>query len=172
MSFFVWLILLSIIFSKSTHVAVNGRTVSPIYTNLQVANFQRCKCAFHQHQAWVKLQLVLRLLLLTILQLYHLPPPFPPPVSNSSFLFTRCQPLYASCCTVLLYFSRYCIVRLKMFSLFFVFVFLCIICVKSTINLLQYYIADCVSWVPRLTLLNLQTNRTYEYALRTELVCI
>ena len=31
--------------------------------------------------------------------------------------------------------------------------FLCIICVKSTINLLQYsvYIAHCVSWVPRLT---------------------
>ena len=34
--------------------------------------------------------------------------------------------------TVLLYFSRYCTVRLEMFSL------LCIICVKSTINLLQY----------------------------------
>ncbi|KAJ8792345.1 hypothetical protein J1605_019901 [Eschrichtius robustus] len=34
------------------------------------------------------------------------PPPRPPPVSNSSCLFTRCQPLDASCCTVLLYFSR------------------------------------------------------------------
>ncbi|XP_059778263.1 tigger transposable element-derived protein 1-like [Balaenoptera ricei] len=33
------------------------------------------------------------------------PPPLPPPVSNSSCLFTRCQPLDASCCTVLLYFS-------------------------------------------------------------------
>ena len=30
----------------------------------------------------------------------------------------------------------------------------------------QYYIDDCVSWVPRLTLL----NWTYEYALGTELV--
>ena len=29
---------------------------------------------------------------------------------------------------------------------------------KSIINLLQYYIADCVSWVPRLTLLYL-TNK-------------
>ncbi|XP_060005064.1 uncharacterized protein LOC132520324 [Lagenorhynchus albirostris] len=48
----------------------------------------------------------LRLLLLTTLQLYHLPPPLPPPVSNSSCLFTRCQPLDASCCSVLLYFSR------------------------------------------------------------------
>ena len=93
----------------------------------------------HQGQAWVKLQLALHLLLLTILQLCHLLPPLPPPVSNSSCLFTRCQPPYASCCTVLLYFSRYCTVRLKMFSLFFV-CFLCIICVKRfiIINLLQY----------------------------------
>ena len=78
-----------------------------------------------------------RLLLLTILQLYRLPPPLPPPVSNSSCLFTRCQPLCASCCTALLYFSRYCTVRLKMFSLFLV-CFLCIFCVKSIINLLPY----------------------------------
>ena len=93
----------------------------------------------HPRQAWVKLQLALRLLLLTILQLYHLPPPLPPPVSISSCLFTRCQPLCASCCTALLYFSRDCTVRLKMFSWFFLCVcFWCIICMKSIINLLQY----------------------------------
>ena len=34
----------------------------------------------------------------------------------------------------------------------------------------QYYIAYCVSWVPRLTLLDLGTDWTYESALRTELV--
>ena len=34
----------------------------------------------------------------------------------------------------------------------------------------QYCIADCVSWVPRLTLLDLRTNWTYEHALGTELV--
>ena len=34
----------------------------------------------------------------------------------------------------------------------------------------QYYIADCVSWVPRLTLLDLKTNWTHERALRMELV--
>ena len=82
----------------------------------------RCKCAFHHRQAWVKLQLALRLLLLMTLQLYHLPAPLPPPVSN--FLpFTPCQSLYTSCCTKLLYFSRYCTVRFKMISLFCVFVF-------------------------------------------------
>ena len=52
-------------------------------------------------------QLALCLLLLTILQLYHLPPPPSPPVSNSSCLFTPCRPLCVSCCTVLLHFSRY-----------------------------------------------------------------
>ena len=31
----------------------------------------------------------------------------------------------------------------------------------------QYHIADCVSWVPRLTLLELRTNWTYICALRT-----
>ena len=51
-------------------------------------------------QAWVKLQPALHLLLLTILQLYHLPPPLPPPLSNSSCLFAWCQPLYANCCTL------------------------------------------------------------------------
>ena len=76
-------------------------TVSPLRMNLQDANFQRCEHASgsrrnwnpcHQHQAWVTLQLALRLPLLTTLPLYHLPPP----VSNSSCLFTRCQHLYAS----------------------------------------------------------------------------
>ena len=90
--------------------------------NLQVVSFQRRKYTFHQHQEWVKLQLALRILLLMILQLYHLSPPLPTPVSNSSCLFTRCQPLYASCWTILLYFSGYCTVRLKRFlCLFFMY---------------------------------------------------
>ena len=57
-------------------------------------------------QVWMKLQFAIYLLLLMIVQLYLLPPPLPP-VSNSSGLFTQCQPLCASCCTILLYFSRY-----------------------------------------------------------------
>jgi len=36
----------------------------------------------------------------------------------------------------------------------------------------QYYIANGVSWVPRLTLLDLGTNWTNKHALRTELVHI
>ena len=34
----------------------------------------------------------------------------------------------------------------------------------------QYYIADCISWVPRLTLLDLRTHWTYERILRRERV--
>lgn len=44
----------------------------------------------------MKLQLALCLLLLTILQLYRRPPPVPPPASNPSCLFTRCQLLYCT----------------------------------------------------------------------------
>ena len=36
----------------------------------------------------------------------------------------------------------------------------------------QNYIADCVSWVPQLTLLDLWTNWIYEYALGMELICM
>ena len=123
------------------------------------------------HKEWVKLQLALHLLLLMILQLYHLPPPLPPPASNSSCLFTRCQPLYASCYTVLLYFSRYCTVRVKMFIFCICLFFMYFLCEKYYKPItVQYYIADCVSWVPRLTLLDLQTNWTYEHALKMELV--
>ena len=120
----------------------------------------------------MKLQLALRLLLLTTLQLYHLPPPLPSAVSNSSCLFTRCQPLYATCWTVLPYFSRYCTVRLKMFSLFFV----CLFCMYYLCEnyckpiTVQYYVANCVSWVPKLTLLDLRTSWTYEHTLGAELV--
>ena len=37
---------------------------------------------------------------------------------------------------------------------------------------IQHYIADCVSWVPRLTLLDLGTNWNFEQALTKELICM
>ena len=52
--------------------------------------------------------------------------------------------------------------------LFFAFNTLCEKCYKPIT--VQYYIADCVSWVPRLTLLDLRTNWTYKHTLRMELV--
>ena len=36
--------------------------------------------------------------------------------------------------------------------------------------IVQYYIGDCVSWVPRLNLLDLRTDWTYEYTFEMELV--
>ena len=91
-------------------------TVSPQHINIQVLNFQRCELVFQQSQEGVTLKLALHLLLLTILQVHHLPPPLPPPVSNSSCLFTWHQPLDASCCSSLLYFSKYYTVRLKIYE--------------------------------------------------------
>ena len=71
----------------------------------------------------MKSQLALHLLLLLIFQLYHLSPPLLSPGSTSSCLFTRYQPQYSSWHTLLMYPSRYSIVRLKM-SLFFKFIFI------------------------------------------------
>ena len=53
-----------------------SEAVSRLQTDLQVPSSQRFKRAFHR-QAWGRLQPALRLLLLTILQLCHLPPPLP-----------------------------------------------------------------------------------------------
>ena len=65
--------------------------------------------------------------------------------------------LCASWCAVLLHFSRPCTLRLEMFYfyvLFFLMIYLCEkYCKPITV---QYYIADCVSWVPRVTSLDLQ----------------
>ena len=143
---------LTLIVSSCIHAAADDIEISPLHTNLHIVNFQRCKRVFHQCQVWVKLQLALHLLLLMILQLYHLPPPLPPPVSNSSCLFTGCQPLDASCTTVLFKVLYY-----KINNVFFIFCvcFLCIICLTV---LLQYSVASCVSWIPRLTLLDLMNK--------------
>ena len=109
----------------------------------------------------------------TILQLYHLPPPLPPP----SVTLLTCS-LDASCCvpavevtTVLLK-----VLYRKIKDVFFVFLCVCLFfkyylcemyCKPITV---QCYIANCVSWIPWLTLLDLGTNRTYKYTLETELV--
>ena len=77
----------------------------------------------------VKLQPAPRLLLLAILQFCHLPVPLPP----LSVTLLACSAPYTSCCTVLLYFSGYCMI--KMFSLFWG-VFLCISCIKGIVHLL------------------------------------
>ena len=73
-------------------------------------------------------------------------------------LFTWCQPLYASCCTVcttvlfkVLYFT------FKMFNFFVWFFFMYYLCEKYYKSIiLQYYVASCVSWIPRLTSLDLK----------------
>ena len=93
-------------------------TVGPLHMNLHVVNFQKRKRAIHQHQVWVKLQLALHL---------YCWQPFSSTISRllsllQSVTFLTCSldasPQYAGCYTVLLYFSNYCTVGLKFFSLF------------------------------------------------------
>ena len=113
----------------------------------------------HQNQAWVKLQLALHLLLLIIFHLYPLPPLLPQ-VSNFSCLFIRWQTLYASWCTILLYFFRYCTIRFKIFSCFLCLFFMYYLYEKYyKLITVQYYIFDYVNWVPRLPL-DLRINWT------------
>ena len=45
----------------------------------------------HQHQAWVKLQLALHLLLLPIIQLYRLLPPLPPLMGQRYRILLKCR---------------------------------------------------------------------------------
>ena len=65
----------------------------------------------------------------------------------------QCRPLDASSCTVLPDSSRYCSVTLKMFSLL-LYLFFMYYLHENNITV-QYYINDCVSWIPRPTSLNL-----------------
>lgn len=101
-----------------------------------------------QHQAHVRLRLVLRLPVPTIRLLY--PAPLPPAVRNSPGLFTQCQLLYAA---VVLFKILYCKILKK-------FVFFMHLCEYYKPITAQYYIANCVGSVPRLTSLELQTYCT------------
>ena len=126
-------------------------TVSSLHAHLQVANFQRCELVFvcnwfmclvcgvmyvHPLRVAVCVCALLHRAGQSAVVQYHY---FKPTMSRSKrkaemiqLVLLRC----VSCCTILLYFSRYCTVRLKMFSLFFCC--LCNICVKSIKNLSQY----------------------------------
>ena len=75
--------------------------------------------------------------------------------------------------TTVLFKVLYCQIK----DIFFIFcvclLFMYYLCEKYYKPItVQYYIADCVSWVPRLTLLDLGTNRTYRCTLGTELICM
>ena len=75
----------------------------------------------------------------------------PPLGSNASCLFTQASPCrQLLCCTTVLFKVLYCKIK-NIFSVYF----LCIICVQSIINLLQYSVANGVGWVPRLTFVGL-----------------
>ena len=94
---------------------------SPTYKPSSCELFQRCDCAFHQCQVWMKLQLAFHHLWLTILQLSHASPPFLHQSVTLHAFSLNASPYMPV--VVLPYFSRYCTIRFKMYPLFFVFAF-------------------------------------------------
>ena len=92
-----------------------------------------------------------------------------PSLLQSGTVLAQCRPLEASCWTVLQYFTRYYTLRFTMWFWLFIY-FSCKEYSKTTT--VQYYIADCFSWVHRLTLLDFVYKQIglSECALRTQLV--
>ena len=126
----------------------------------------------HQYQVWVTLHSLSisccwRFFSSAISHPSH-PPPGQEPFLPAPWMPSPvCQPFY---CPAVLSRALYC--KIKNVSFIFRACSLYITCVKSILNLLQYYIADCISWVYRLTLLDLRMNWTYEWALDMELICM
>ena len=86
-----------------------------------------------------------------------------PSSNNSACLFIHCQPLYASWYTPLLF----KVLDYKILNVSFSVFLMHYLCEKYYKPItVQYYVASCVSWVPRLTLLDLWTNQPYELTLR------
>ena len=109
-----------------------------IYSRGQIKlNPARNQSLCQQCQAWVKLQLALCLLLLMILQLYHLPPPLPP--SGNNLLACLLNASLSMPAVVLYFEGTTCKIRNALFCCL-----LCVICVKSTIRL---YSTLLYSWL-------------------------
>ena len=64
-------------------------------------------------------------------------------------------------CTTALFKVLYCKIK-NVFFAFLCLFFRCYLCEKyCKLVIVQYYTADCISWVPGLILLDLQTNQTW-----------
>ena len=142
-----------------------GNTISTLHANLHVMNFQRCERA---SGSWRETEPELSTSSMSEIAACPLSPvadnPFSSTISHllpvlQSVTLPACS-LDASPCmpTVVLYcctLQGTALWDLK--CLFFVFVFY-VLCEKYyRAIIMQYYIADCVSWVPRLTFLDLET---------------
>ena len=88
--------------------------------------------------------------------------------SSGRKLFLPVHSVPAPVCQ-LLYFARHCTVKLKMFSLFLCLFFMYYLCENYYKPVtVQDCVDNCVSWVPKLTLSDLQANwnRTHLYNLQ------
>ena len=136
--------------------------VSSLQTNLQVSYFQRRKCVFRHHQAWVKAAAC------PPSPIADNPSALPSPTSSpsSSQELLLCS-LDARLCipAVVLYYCALQGTILKDLNIFFTFCaclfFMYYLCEKYYKPItVWYHEADCVSRVPRLTLLDLWIGLT------------
>ena len=141
-------------------------TASPLHRNLQVANFQGCECASPQHHAWVMLQLA-RFYSWWAVSFSSPTLSLLRSVALLACLFDASPVCPQLSCTTVLFKVLYCNTKNTLFFVFIIY-YLWEKCYKLVV--VQYYIADCVSCVPRLTLLDLWTNWTCGYTLGTEFV--
>ena len=75
------------------------------------------------------------------------------------------------CYTTVLFKVRCCKIKNILFLLCLFFMYY--LCAKYYMPItVQYYVANCVYWVPRLTSLDLRTNWTGKCTLRMELICM
>ena len=139
-------------------------TVSPLHMNLQVVNFQRCKCVFTcpimsvQSCSLPSVSYCWRSFSSTISHLLSL---------LLAVTLLACL-LSVSPCVPGAVLSKVLYHNIK--NVFFIFLFFMYCLCEKYYKPISVYIADCVSWVPRLTLLDLWTNWTYKYSLGMELV--
>ena len=115
--------------SEQLVLVVYGRLVSPLHMNPQVANFQGCERVFTCPVTSGMSDAAA----CPPSPLAEDPsaPPFPPPVPPPAVTLLACS-LDAHPCIqlLLLCFSKFCNVRVKIFSLFFVFIFVYYLCGK------------------------------------------
>ena len=112
-------------------------------------------CSINFRHEW-KLQLAFHLLLLMILQLYRLPPL----CLLQSITLLAYSPDASSCMpSVILYYCTFQGTVLRDYFFFFGLLFMSCLCEKYYKPItVQYYIVNCVSWICKLTLLDLMNE--------------
>ena len=159
--------------SRMLHSKLN--TVSPLHWSLQDVNFQKCEHATPSGKEPEPMPSVSGMSEVAACRLSPIaddPSALSSPTSSPTSSVTlsvcsldaRCSSQLLYCTTILFKAMNHLVKNVYFFCLLFVYYFDYIT--------VQYYTADCISWVPRLILLDFGTNWTYQCSLGIELICM